>query len=111
MSTSIGLDVRPDHDAVRGREDPAQVPAGVLLVGREVVEDGLDRVGERLARQLERVEQAADPRRPLRRRHADIDADPARRAQAVRDRLAMEQGAVAAGRLEARGRASARGSG
>ena len=33
-------------------------------------------------------------------RHARLDADPARRAQAVRDRLAVEQPAVATGRLQ-----------
>ena len=32
-------DVRPDLDAVRGRQHPAEPAAGMLLVGREVLED------------------------------------------------------------------------
>ena len=58
-STTRRVDVVADDDAVGGRQDPAQPPAGVLLVGREVAEDRVERVGERVARQLERVEQRA----------------------------------------------------
>ena len=57
-------------DAVGGREDPAQPARGMLLVGGEVVQDRLERVGERLGRELERVEQPADPLGAFRRRDA-----------------------------------------
>ena len=54
------VDVVPDHDAVGGREHPAQPAGRVLLVGGQVVQDRGERVGERLRRETQRVEQRAD---------------------------------------------------
>ena len=65
-----------------------------------MVQDRGERVGERLDREPEGVEEPADPRGALRRRDARLDPDPCGRAQPVGDRLAVEQAAVAAGRLE-----------
>ena len=59
-----------------------------------------ERVGERLDRETQRVEQRADASRALGRGDAELDADPGRGAQAVGDRLAVEQPAVAGGRLD-----------
>ncbi len=94
------VDVVANDDPVGGRQDPAQSPGRVLLVGREVVQDRRERVGQGLARQAERVEQALDPRRALRWRDLDLDPDPRRRAKPVGDRLTVEQPAVAGRRLE-----------
>ena len=46
------------------------------------------------------VEQRPDPRRARLGRHADLQPDPARRPQTVRDRLAMEEVAVPGGSFE-----------
>ena len=67
-----GLDAGPDDHAVLGREDPAQRARLVLLVRGQVVEDRLERVGQRRRRQVERVEQARDPGRPIGRRDAEL---------------------------------------
>ena len=64
-STTAGLDAGPDDDAVLGREDPAQRARRVLLVGREVVEHRLERVGQGRRRKPERVQQAGDPVAPV----------------------------------------------
>ena len=73
-----------------GRTQRSRPPA-VLLVGREVVEHVIEGVGERLPRQAQRVQQAGDPRRALRRRDLGLDADPARGAKPVRDGFPVQQ--------------------
>ena len=88
------------------RSRPAACFLSVARWPRTVVE----RVGQRLGRQPERVEQPLDPLRPLRRRHAERDADPGRGAQPVGHRLAVEQPAVPGRRLERVAQRVARGS-
>ena len=75
-STTAGSMSSRTTDAVGGREHPAQPARRVLLVGGEMVQDRGERVGERLRRETQRVEQRADAVGALRRR----DARPRRRS-------------------------------
>ena len=65
-----------DGVAVRGREHPAQRATGVLLVGAQRPENGVEIERKGGAAQLERVEERLDPLGSLRRCHATGDADP-----------------------------------
>ena len=55
---------------------------------------------ERPGRQPDGVQQPLDPGRLVRRRHADLEADPNRSPQTVGDRLPVEQRAIPGGRLD-----------
>ena len=72
----------------------------MLLVRREMLEDGPERVGEWIDRQAEPIEQPGDPIRALHRCHPDRLTDRARAAQPVGDRLPVEQAAIPCGRLD-----------
>ena len=99
-----------DHDAVGRRQDPAQAVAPCFLSVARWSRIALERVGERVAGELERVEER---RRSASARSAgvtsDRDPDPDRGAQAVGHGLAVEQLAVPGGRLDRVARASGRG--
>ena len=60
------LDVVADDDAIGRGQDQPQSAGGVLLVGGEMSEHRRQRVGEWLGRELEAVEQPADPLGPVR---------------------------------------------
>ena len=101
-STTLGVDVVADDDAVGGRAGPSAAgpPACFLSVARWL--EDRRRAGRGAAPSPGRgaSSRPADPLGALRRRHADLDADPRRRAQPVRDRLAVEQLAEAGRRLD-----------
>ena len=98
-TSSTGTSERTSYPSAVGRTQ-RRPPAACFLSIASAAMTVVERVGERLRRQAKRVEQRLDPPAPVRRRHAELLADPRRRPQPVRDRLAVEQLAEPARRLE-----------
>jgi len=65
-----------------------------------MAQDVGQRIGERFGRKVQAIEQAADAIGAVGRRHAQLGADPDRRAEPIRDRLAVEEPAEAGCRLD-----------
>ena len=93
---------RPPERPSRRRSGSTQrsAPSACFLSVASALEHRRDRVGQGLGREPERRQQPLDPVGPLGRRHAERPPDPDGAAQPVGDRLAVEEVAEAAGRLD-----------
>ena len=98
-TTSSGISSRTSTPVAVGRTQRRRPPWCFLSVARRSRTASAS-VGQRRPTEIDRIEGSTDPLGAFRRRHADRDADVTGGAQAVGDGFAMQELAVAGGRLE-----------